>query len=548
MKGRMIIVASTAVALAVAVTSVTCLYMVKQDLLRQAQSSQENRMKVLRKLLEQKGSEIQVVDGKLAFGKYVVNANYEVVDEVKRLMGGTATVFLGDTRVSTNVIKDDGSRAVGTKLQGPAYDSIFKKGEPFQGETKILGIPYFTKYEPIKDDSGKTIGVLYVGERTREFFGSFNRVKFIAGSVAILMAVLFGTLTFLMVRRMMAPLESASEVSSRFAEGDLTATMKAGAADTVEVRRIVDALGNLGERLRSTLGQVSGWSHELASAAEQLSSTATQIDEANRKVSGQTVAVASASEEMSATVAQVAKNTRGVQEGSEKALEAASLGVEVIESFLSAMTEIGKVVERAAETVEAVGSRAREIGGVAGMINEIADQTNMLALNAAIEAARAGENGRGFAVVADEVRKLAEKTQMATAQIAKAIGAVQSESLEAMEAMAKGREAVRRSAELGEQAKSAVAGIEDRVNNSSGQTREIAAATEQMSVTIRDLSSSMEGVAQAVGQNAQGVSEMVKTAGMVARKAEELRVSVGRFRIQGSPVPPGGRAVASARP
>ncbi len=533
MKIRMFFFASLAVAVAAAGTAVTCLYMMEQDLYRKAGMAQEKRMNVFRVLLSEKGSEFREADGKLLIGEHPLNGDRELVDKVERLMGGAAAVFLGDTQVSTNVTKEDGSRAVGTKLQGPAREAVLEKGEAFEGETRILGVPFLTRYEPIKDASGKTIGALFVGEEKSGFFGTFGRIRLVAGSVAALMAAFFGVLTFLSVRLMMAPLEAASGVASRFSQGDLTAAMDAKTADTEEVRQIVEAVENLGEKFRSTIGQVAGWSRDLAAAAEQLSSTATQIDGANRKVSVQTESVASASEQMNATVGQVAANTRDVQDASEKALEAASGGAAVIENFLAAMGEIGNIVERAASTVEAVGGRAKEIGGVADLINDIADQTNLLALNAAIEAARAGENGRGFSVVADEVRKLAEKTQKATAQIAKAIGAVQEESRGAIEAMRQGCEAVRRSAELGEQAKSAMGGIRERVGDSSGRSRQIASATEQLSVTIRDLSSNIEEVSQEVGRNAVGVSEVAKTAEMVARRADELRESVSGFRLRG---------------
>ncbi len=109
------------------------------------------------------------VDGMgLFFGSTRVNGNYEFVDAVKAKVGCTATLFVKKgndfVRVTTNVIKDDGSRAVGTPLDpaGKAYAAI-SKGESFYGVVEILGHPYDTGYEPIRDASGATVGVYYVG-------------------------------------------------------------------------------------------------------------------------------------------------------------------------------------------------------------------------------------------------------------------------------------------------------------------------------------------------------------------------------------------------
>lgn len=114
---------------------------------------------------------VEEVSGKkvaaLYFGKKKINNNFDTVDDVKKAHGGNATVFVRDgeefVRVSTNVLKDDGTRAAGTTLaRNKAYESVIK-GDTFCGEVEILGSPYDTCYEPIKDAAGAIIGVYYVG-------------------------------------------------------------------------------------------------------------------------------------------------------------------------------------------------------------------------------------------------------------------------------------------------------------------------------------------------------------------------------------------------
>jgi hypothetical protein len=106
----------------------------------------------------------------LYFGSTKMNNNFAVVDEVAKEdgRGMTATLFVkgGDDeyiRISTNVPKPDGSgRAIGTILSGPVLEAI-QMGKPYYGKAPILGVPYVTGYEPIKDASGAIIGIYYVG-------------------------------------------------------------------------------------------------------------------------------------------------------------------------------------------------------------------------------------------------------------------------------------------------------------------------------------------------------------------------------------------------
>lgn len=115
--------------------------------------------------------------------RHTVNENFEIVDKIQSQIGGTATVFqlrniesenkynlknldwsykTAMVRVSTNVINNDGTRAVGTIVSKPVYDTIMK-GETFYGRAWVVNAWYLTAYEPLRDKSGAIIGILYVG-------------------------------------------------------------------------------------------------------------------------------------------------------------------------------------------------------------------------------------------------------------------------------------------------------------------------------------------------------------------------------------------------
>lgn len=116
---------------------------------------------------------------------------------------------------------------------------------------------------------------------------------------------------------------------------------------------------------------------------------------------------------------QNSKNTTQVCENNKKSAE----------DTASQMELIAKNSSRISEQISLLSGHTKNVSASTELISEITDQTNLLALNAAIEAARAGEVGRGFAVVADEIRKLAEKTGLATEQIAMINKKIEEETL-----------------------------------------------------------------------------------------------------------------------
>lgn len=173
---------------------------VRQDAYLRANISLERQMKTFWELSRSKGRQFSLHDGKLMIGSYTVNGNYELPDKVEDIFGGTATVFMGDVRVSTNVPKEDGSRAVGTKLVGPAYDAVLRHGVPYRGEVAILGKPYLTAYDPIRNINGEVIGALYVGIEKGVFFDSYMRLLIISFTPLVFLAAV-SIMLFLVVLR-----------------------------------------------------------------------------------------------------------------------------------------------------------------------------------------------------------------------------------------------------------------------------------------------------------------------------------------------------------
>ncbi len=147
-------------------------------------------------------------------------------------------------------------------------------------------------------------------------------------------------------------------------------------------------------------------------------------------------------EEMNATVLEVAKNATETNEDTEQTRDKATEGQSVVQGTIESMVDIQEQTNELERLMDQLNTQSIEIGNVMGVINDIADQTNLLALNAAIEAARAGEAGRGFAVVADEVRKLAEKTIGATDEVDKSITSIQGLAKQNIEGMRNAVEAI----------------------------------------------------------------------------------------------------------
>ena len=258
------------------------------------------------------------------------------------------------------------------------------------------------------------------------------------------------------------------------------------------------------DRLVRAGKKISELAEHVAAATELLSASADDQAHGAQKQSAQTASVAASMEEMTNTVLEVARNATATSEAADQANEAAGQGASLVTKAVDAINQVSESADELEHEVGELNAQAGEIGRIIGVINDIADQTNLLALNAAIEAARAGEAGRGFAVVADEVRKLAEKTVAATKEVEEAIGTIQNRSQHAMAAMHQTSEQVGESTTLSNQAGDALQMIMESVRDMVGRITQIATAAEEQSAAAEEIKRQIGDIADIASEADEG--------------------------------------------
>ena len=188
-------------------------------------------------------------------------------------------------------------------------------------------------------------------------------------------------------------------------------------------------------------------------------------------------------------------------------------------------------MERFHDTVGSLAERSESIRQIAGLIKDVADQTNLLALNAAIEAARAGEQGRGFAVVADEVRKLAERTGASTADISTMLGEIAATTQHAVESMRQAEGRVSEARDYLGQTASSFGTIKDGSRHVAEMAESIAHATREQATANEDVARNMERISLLLEETVQVIEGLRGSTQLMNATTEGLGGILRQYNI-----------------
>ncbi|ECE3250638.1 HAMP domain-containing protein [Salmonella enterica] len=320
---------------------------------------------------------------------------------------------------------------------------------------------------------------------------------------AFTLALVLTLMTFMVLRRtVIQPLQQSASRIERIAAGDLT--MADEPTGRSEIGRLSHHLQQMQHALQQTVGAVRQGAEEIYRGTSEITAGNTDLSSRTEQQAAAIEQTAASMEQLTATVKQNADNAHHASKLAEDASGKASRG--------------GQMVSGVVQTMGNISTSSKKISEITAVINSIAFQTNILALNAAVEAARAGEQGRGFAVVASEVRTLASRSAQAAKEIEGLIGA-------SVSLIEQGSEEVIA-------AGSTMNEIVDAVKRVTDIMLDIAAASDEQSRGIVQVSQAISEMDRVTQQNASLVEEASAAAASLEEQAARLTQAVDAFHLQ----------------
>ncbi|MFZ5910784.1 MAG: sensor histidine kinase [Chloroflexota bacterium] len=192
------------------------------------------------------------------YGGVMLNRNYGIVDKIKQTVFqnveykgkdiGTATIFLDDVRISTNVHDAKGTRAIGTRISEEVYNQTVIEGKTWLGRAFVVTDWYITAYEPIKNTHQVTIGSLYVGVLEQKYTDLKNQTVQVFLAISLGGILLTTALSLLLARTISLPIKDLASASRELAQGKLETKVNNVTHD--ELGELADSFNAMAAALR----------------------------------------------------------------------------------------------------------------------------------------------------------------------------------------------------------------------------------------------------------------------------------------------------------
>jgi two-component system NtrC family sensor kinase len=220
-------------------------------------------------------------DGRLLgvlYGGNLLNRNYKIVDKVKETVYqavkyegkdiGTATIFQGDLRISTNVLRADGTRAIGTRVSEEVFERVLVKGLPWIDRAFVVNNWYISAYEPIRDVKDEIIGILYVGILEEKFIDMRNRAIAMFLGIALAGMVIALIVSNFLAKGVLQPIKRLIFASHQWAAGNLDYRAKTTAKD--EIAELTETFNTMASSLKDRDDRLQEYAHQQIMKSDRL--------------------------------------------------------------------------------------------------------------------------------------------------------------------------------------------------------------------------------------------------------------------------------------